>query len=36
VTNRELKTAAEIERVRKTVEGFDARSTDQWGSPPLF
>jgi hypothetical protein len=32
VTNRELKTAAEIERVRKTVEGFEARPDDQWGN----
>jgi hypothetical protein len=35
VTNRELKTAAEIERLRKTVEGSVARPNDQWGSPPL-
>jgi hypothetical protein len=31
VTNRELKTAAEIERLRKAVEGFEARPDDQWG-----
>ncbi len=35
VTNRELKTAADIERVRQSVEGFEARASDQWGSSPL-
>jgi hypothetical protein len=35
VTNRELKTASEIERLRRTVEGFEARPGDQWGSPQL-
>jgi hypothetical protein len=32
VTHRELKTAAEIERVRQSVEGFEARPNDQWGN----
>jgi hypothetical protein len=32
VTSRELKTAAEIERLRKTIEGFEARPDDQWGN----
>jgi hypothetical protein len=32
VTNRELKTAAEIERIRVAIESFEARPDDQWGS----
>jgi hypothetical protein len=32
VTNRELKTAAELERLGATVESFDARPDYQWGS----
>jgi hypothetical protein len=32
VTNRELKTAAEIERLRGAIESFEARPGDQWGS----
>jgi hypothetical protein len=31
MTNRELKTAAEVERVRRSVESFEARSEDDWG-----
>jgi hypothetical protein len=32
VTNRELKTAAEIDRLRVRIERFEARPDDQWGS----
>jgi hypothetical protein len=32
VTNRELKTAAEIERIRVAIESFEARPDAQWGS----
>jgi hypothetical protein len=32
--NRELKTAAEIERLRGSVESFEARPDDQWGTGP--
>jgi hypothetical protein len=34
VTNRELKTAAELDRLRRSVESFELRPNDQWGSPP--
>jgi hypothetical protein len=34
VTNRELKTAAEIERLRRSVESFEARPDGRWGTGP--